>query len=322
MDALFQAARVSRKWRALIRYTLATLLVALALLLSLTLGHHYFANAAFLCFLAIIVSGAFFGRVASIYATLLSATVIYFYLEPVGGLTLDDLRDIVALVLFLALGLGTGFLIEALVEAHDELAAAASQRQMLLDELSHRTRNDLAAIAGLLTLQAREVESEAAQSALKAAVGRINALARVHRRLAIHDGHAVVDSLEFLTRLCDDLRATLAGLRPITVRPSVESHPLALRRAVALGLVINELLTNALKYAFPCGREGEIVVEFRCLGDAYYLCVKDNGVGLCSGECKEGMGSNLVKMLVTQLGGEIETKDAKPGTLVAITFRK
>jgi two-component sensor histidine kinase len=155
---------------------------------------------------------------------------------------------------------------------------------------------------------------------LQVAAGRINALARVHRRLTIQNSHAVVDSAEFMTKLCDDLKATLAGLRPITVRLSVESHPIALQRAVALGLIINELLTNALKHAFPNGREGEIVVEFHNVGEAYRLCVRDNGVGLSGREASHGIGRQLVAMLVTQLNGRTDEQDAKPGTLFAITF--
>jgi two-component sensor histidine kinase len=142
-------------------------------------------------------------------------------------------------------------------------------------------------------------------------------LGRVHDRLTHGDGAAVVDLKTFLGDLCNDLRTSLAGLRPVAVRVELESHVRPMEQAVPLGLILNELLTNALKYAFPGEREGTISVRLERCGDELCLVVADDGVGLAStdgggGGAPAGMGQRLVRSLTQQLGGRVSI-DSRPG---------
>src|SRR3954469_24649936 len=107
-------------------------------------------------------------------------------------------------------------------------------------------------IIALLRMQERTVEDPRARAALKASSDRLAVMGRVRERLRRTEGPvAVVSTDEFIQGLCDDLKATLIGLRPISMQVAVEHHVLSQDRAVAVGLITNELVTNALKYAFP-----------------------------------------------------------------------
>ena len=103
-------------------------------------------------------------------------------------------------------------------------------------------------------------------------------------------------------------------------RASGTSHPITLQRAVALGLMINELLTNALKHAFPDGSPGQVEVKFQKRSPEFCLVVRDNGVGLDRAARGSGMGQELVRALAQGLGGGVSVEDAQPGLQMTITF--
>ena len=109
-------------------------------------------------------------------------------------------------------------------------------------------------------------------------------------------------------------------MRPISVEVSAESHRLSLNRAVPLGLIINELLTNALKYAFPGDREGRIRIVFERKDEDFHLCVCDNGVGFPEGARAEGLGTRLVRALSAQLGGRLRIESRASGTECTLVF--
>jgi two-component sensor histidine kinase len=288
----------------------------------------------FLFFLpAVILSSVVFNRGSGFFATLLSAMLaVYFFVEPVHSLALQKTSDTINVGLFCAVGLFIAFITEALhlayVEAEEARAATDAararaeagerERELLLAEFRHRVSNDLQRLAGMMTLQARTVSAEAAV-ALKEAAGRIYVIARVHDRLARRDGHVLVDMREFLHDLIADLRAGLIDLRPIGIFVEAETHMLAVSRTGAVGLIVNELVTNALKHAFPGeDREGVVNIGFRRQGPDFLLTVADNGIGMAerpAGEPAEaqqrgGMGSRLVRALTAQLGGHIESNSA------------
>ena len=124
-----------------------------------------------------------------------------------------------------------------------------------------------------MSLQRHKTNSPEARQALGAAMERITVLARVYDRLSHHDTTAVVDTCDFLSSLIDDLRTALAGERPITITTQLERVALTLECALPLGLIINELLTNALKYAFPEAQSGRIEISFVQQADAFVLQV-------------------------------------------------
>jgi two-component sensor histidine kinase len=186
----------------------------------------------------------------------------------------------------------------------------ARQRGLLLEEMSHRIRNDMQRLTGMLQAQAND--DPAAAGGLMRAAGRIQVLGRVHERLAKRSDGSVVDSQVFLEGLADDLRAAMLPDSGVALTASAESHPLPLPVAADLGLVVNELVTNALKYAFPRGRGGVVRIGFSRDGDTYHLSVSDNGVGMGAAS-PGGSGTRLVAALAGQLGGRVEAHRGEVG---------
>ena len=213
-----------------------------------------------------------------------------------------------------------------LAEAHARAEAGEREKDLLLAELMHRTRNDLQRMVGLLRLQASTASEMPISDALRGAADRVEITARLHERLSRRDGRVVVDSQEFLTRLAEDLRASLDGLWSIELFIEAEAHPIPIARAGAVGLVLNELATNALKHAFPDHRPGAIWVAFRRVGAEYELAVADDGVGMqervdagpSSRPCRggAGLGRRLVRGLAAQLGGRLEVIAGEAGGTV------
>src|SRR6185436_345353 len=122
--------------------------------------------------------------------------------------------------------------------------------------------------------------------------------------------------------LCNDLRVSAFSGKPIALDLSIESHDLDHQRAVAIGLIINELITNALKYAFPKERSGKISVSFEKHGGEFRFRVSDDGVGRATHEPKKGAGHGLdiVRTLAAQLGGRLEQKKTDVGATFEVVF--
>lgn len=323
----------TRRLPVWVRYVLTTALVMLALFASRGMASETHAYPFVLFFPVIIVCGLLLDRGNGLYATALSALLTsYFFLHPTGNFGIREASDVVAMAIYLATGFGTAVLTESLhvafvevVRSKEQLEKVAAEREVLLRELSHRMRNDLATVASLLGMQARSLDNAAGKAALALASDRVHVLARVHERLTMQEGSAVLDTGAFITDLCDHLRQSLVGSRPVKLELVVESHSIGLQRAVSLGLIINELLTNALKYAFPDDRSGRVAVKFTRHQSRLFLIVRDDGVGQGDGSGQRtvrgtGMGRGIVRALTAGLGGTVQITDAKPGVLVEIEF--
>jgi two-component sensor histidine kinase len=201
------------------------------------------------------------------------------------------------------------------------LGAAEREKDLLLQEVHHRICNDLQRMSSLLQLERNGAGAEAAAK-LDPANARIQVLSRVYERLQRQQDEAAVELGAFLAELANDLRAAHVGARPIAVRITADAELVNLRCAVALGLAVNELVTNALKYAFPNGRHGEIAIRFRREDGGCQLTVCDNGVGLPAGSAMPdgtGFEHRLVRELVQHLEGSVDVKAAQ-GTCATITL--
>lgn len=206
--------------------------------------------------------------------------------------------------------------------AESLLQQANTQKQLLLYDMNHRIKNHLQTVVGPMSVAARKVDSlEAARGALTDAVGRLTVLGRVYTRLQLGDDEAVVDARSFLGELCGDLSASLAGERPVVIHCDAGAVTVDATRAVTLGLVVNELVQNALKYAFPDDRAGSVTVAFHRDGEHYLLRVADDGVGTHPDgpSVGTGAGQRLLRAMAAQLGGTLAAA-GPPGTVWTLRF--
>ena len=206
-----------------------------------------------------------------------------------------------------------------------QLAASLAEKDILLKEIHHRVKNNLQVISSLLDLQSEYIQDQQALRAFQESQQRIKSMSLIHERLYQHGDLARVDLVEYIENLTRNLfQSYRVGNQAISLTCHIEPIYLGLDTAIPCGLIINELVTNALKYAFPTGgQSGQIEVVFKAVGN-HQLCltVRDDGVGLPSElelEQATTLGLILVTTLVKQLNGTLEIK-REAGTEIMITF--
>ena len=200
--------------------------------------------------------------------------------------------------------------------------ALVREKQVLLQELQHRVANSLQIIASVLMQGARKVQSEEAHVHISAAHHRVMSIATLQRQLAATDVGEVA-LRPYLTNLCSSIAASMiADPDRLTLIASVDDSVTTADVSVSLGLIVTELVINALKHAFPDSVEkGTITVTYASTGEGWSLGVADDGVGMASGGVKPvpGLGTGIVDALSKQLDAKVTVSDGKPGTRVRVT---
>ncbi len=215
---------------------------------------------------------------------------------------------------------------EAEAEVHasrDRFAALAAEREVLLREVNHRVGNSLQIIASLLHLQANSASRDDVKAALTNAMGRVAAVAQVHRRLyTSHDLKSVLLN-QYLEALLEDLRRSAESNRMSRLTLKAEAIEIDPDRAVAIGIIVNELVMNAVKYAYPDGA-GPIHVELKLRGDDILLSIADDGVGLDDNADPRGtgMGQRIVTAMAAKLEATVERDPGHSGTRIVVQFRR
>jgi two-component sensor histidine kinase len=301
----------------LVRYALATVLVAICAGLVMQLHRETGAYGFFIFYLAIFLSSVLFDHNSGFWATALSVVFMYFRLRTPGMSLLEE-SSTPLLALFAVISVGVAFVSEGLRKAWERAVEAERVSDLLLQELRHRTKNDLAMVISVLALQARGKVSEETKSALQHAMSRIRAISGAHDHFAPLDEKGRVNIKAYLTDLCSHFNESLRDIRPIAVEVDIDEASLQANDAQPIGLIVNELVTNALKHAFPDERVGVVRVTMRN-GPPRVLTVEDNGVGFESIE-SGGIGSRLTGLLVKQLGGTITWEPANPGCRVRVVL--
>lgn len=249
-------------------------------------------------------------------ATTTVAVSMYFVPGP-GQFQLDNATHVAAALQFIVVGGAVTYIIERLVTARQELnrqlqnvRQLSAQQQTLLEEINHRIKNHLQAIIALTpTGQDERIDQIRA---------RMLVLARVYEKLRLRAAGATLDPEAFLTELTNDFQNSFAPKGSIKLSCSVNCGPLGSKEAVFLGLIANEAVSNALKYAFPHGR-GTIHISLQDHPGKRTLAIGDDGAGDAGIKKGTGQGRRLMSRLAQNLGGEVRF-EGPPGHSVNVSY--
>jgi PAS domain S-box-containing protein len=209
--------------------------------------------------------------------------------------------------------------------AEEQLRVALKEKEVLLKEIHHRVKNNLAVISSLLNMQSKYIKDRKTLEVFRESQNRVKTMALIHTKLYQSTDLARIDFADYIKKLAADLFDSYR-LEPdsISLLLNVENVQLDVNVAIPCGLIINELLSNALKHAFPEGHRGEVRISLHLEDETVTLMVADNGIGF-PGDIDfrntESLGLQLVTALVMQLGGEIELTRDK-GSTFRISFPK
>ncbi len=225
---------------------------------------------------------------------------------------------------------GIGVDISARQRAEDLIKASLKEKEVLLKEIHHRVKNNLQVIISLLNLQSKKIKDKQALEVFREGQHRVRAMAIIHEELYQSANLAKIEMASYLRTLTTHLSQSYQGnVQGVEMDVRVKNVLLEIGQAIPCGLIINELVTNSLKYAFPDaekksqGKKNEIIIEMRAIDDSRLLLrVSDNGVGLPKTfdvQNSESLGLQLVHTLAEQLRGNIECKNSS-GAEFAIDF--
>ncbi|QNQ10090.1 sensor histidine kinase [Sphingomonas alpina] len=278
---------------------------------------------------AMMIATLFARALAGIVAATVMILYIWYYLYPiqnsfrfvdsVGALSVG----VVVVTALITIGLAELFRRSA-YRATRERDREIADRDLFLAEFDHRMKNNFAIVAGLLDMQKRRAADPATAEALGVAQMRIDSIARAHRHLYRgSEQPGMVEMQEYLPDLCSALSEALFLRGGITLGCDTDQASVPRDRAVSIGLVVNELVTNAAKHAFPGRDLGSIRVGFHNrAGGGWIVTVTDDGVGLpkkpVSPGADHGLGSRLIEAFARQAGGTITTDSDRTGTRVTL----
>ena len=274
--------------------------------------HHYILVAPIAAACAVVLR-------TGILAAFVTAGLTYFALvEPRWTLLDKEFSGTVGLIAYMV----CGFLISAVTDLlHDALQDSnrlSEELRQIAREINHRTKNNLMIIAALLQTESRELgRGETPKHVLDAAARRLAVVGRVHDLLFQEETSAIVQTEDFMHELCRSIRSGLLTDR-IQLKLHVAAGQIAMSQATTIGLLVNELVTNAVKHAFPENEPGVIEIDLQCRAGDCILTVSDSGRGKPIGE-ESGFGSRMIATLVRQLNGEMQER-VDSGTVAAVTF--
>lgn len=194
------------------------------------------------------------------------------------------------------------------------------EKELMLEEMQHRVANSLQIIGSILLMKARAVGSEETRTHLHDAHKRVLAIAAVQRHLHPTAGNEMVAMQPYLTQLCMSLAGSMVGERSVTINPVIGEADEKSRSAVSIGLIVTELVINALKHAFPVDRQDARIDVLYVRGDrGWQLTVSDNGTGKVGVAMPNGgLGASIVAALADQLGASLQTETSASGMSVSL----
>jgi PAS domain S-box-containing protein len=208
----------------------------------------------------------------------------------------------------------------------DRQRQLAARSETLMREIHHRVKNNLQVILSLLSVQAENVHDPAALAIITESESRIRSVSLIHEKLYRSQELGAIDFAEYINDLCVHLFHSFgASDLGIRLELNVDGVRLGVDSAVPCGLIVNELVSNALKHAFADGRSGAVTVALSNAGDRVELVVRDDGVGWPDGldiSTSKGLGLQLVSLLANQLDGELDVLERSAGTALRIRFEE
>ena len=311
MDRLLLYVLPPRPQPIAVRYGFSALFAAVSLALFAAMQEQSNFIGLFILLPAIFLAGLMFDRGSSFVATGLA----------VGGalwlLRWDWTSQFaLPLALFIFVALSFGVIAEVLRKQMELTAASEQSKTLLLQEVAHRTKNNLAMLSAMARLQARALGPEGANAAMQISQ-RIQTMAEVYDHLTLSQQTKVVDLKEYISDIVNRLISISDG-KPVAIRCELEQAYVHSEIAVPIAIILNELVTNSLKYGFPDEKSGQIFIQLRTDQDLV-LSVSDNGVGMPeTQQSKKGIGSKIISLLVQQLDGTLVYEDAQPGCRVIL----
>lgn len=223
---------------------------------------------------------------------------------------------------------GITLLLEDITErkkAENKIIESLQEKEVLLREIHHRVKNNMQIISSLLNLQIQFEDFDETVGVLKESQGRVKSMAMVHEKLYQSDSFSKINFKEYLTNLVSDIFYSYGIKREyIDFKLDIADLNISIDTSIPLGLIINELVTNSVKYAFPNNKKGSIRIIFKLEDHCYVLIIADDGVGITEdielGKT-ETLGLQLVMSLVNQLGGTLKL-DRHKGTMYTIKFQE
>ena len=199
----------------------------------------------------------------------------------------------------------------------DELREALATQTMLVHEVDHRVKNNIQMISALLSMQTAAIQDPAARESLGSMLQRVESIGAVHRRLYQTKDVRRFDLAEFVRDIAAEL-LKLSGREDIELVLDLEPVHVPSQQASPLSLMLNELMMNALKHAFPLGQAGRLAITVEDTGRYLEVVIADNGVGMRDDKVRSGFGSRLIRTLARQLQAEVLWTPADPGTIVTL----
>ncbi len=208
--------------------------------------------------------------------------------------------------------------------AEEQVASSLREKEVLLREIHHRVKNNLQVVASLLNMQSRFLDDAKATEMFTESINRVKSMALIHDKLYQSENLARIDFSDYAKGLASSLLIAYSFGKDITFDADIDSLSLDIDLAMPCGLIINELLSNSLKHAFPGDRPGKLGIRFKKNADHYCLTISDDGIGFppeINFTATETLGMQLVTTLVDQIEGTIELK-RNGGTQFTIVFKE